>query len=491
VEHKENPGRKQMNKDYTLVIGLEIHAQLKTKSKMFCADSVLFGQEANTLTSAISLGHPGTLPVANKKAVEFAIKMGLACHCEINRLNFFDRKNYFYPDLPKGYQITQDKAPICKGGYVNIRTKTEGIKSISLNRIHMEEDAGKLIHAEGLNESFVDLNRAGTPLIEIVSEPDLRSSEDAANFLMEVRKLVRYLDICDGNMEEGSFRCDANVSIMKKNDKEYGKKVEIKNMNSFRFVQKAIDFEQNRQTELLEAGKKIDSETRMFNPETGETYAMRSKETLNDYRYFPEPDMQPIFIDEKWLADIQNEMPELPEFLFEKFTKTYALSAYDAHFLTENKAIAKYFENLCAHHIPAKTASNWMMGPVQTYLNEHNLDGQHFPIGPEVLSGVIILVMENKISQNTAIQEIIPVLVENPNQNAMAIAERLNLIQNSDEDFLMASIEKVLNQMPEKVKEYKSGKKGLLGLFVGEVKKETKGKADPKLTSQLLEKALG
>jgi aspartyl-tRNA(Asn)/glutamyl-tRNA(Gln) amidotransferase subunit B len=479
-----------MQKEYTLVVGLEIHAQLQTKSKMFCGDAVLFGQEPNTLTSAISLGHPGTLPVANKTAVEFAIKMGLACHCTINRLNFFDRKNYFYPDLPKGYQITQDKAPICKGGYVKIRSKDGTEKSITLNRIHMEEDAGKLIHQESSTESQVDLNRAGTPLIEIVSEPDLRSSEEAASFLMEVRKLVRYLEICDGNMEEGSFRCDANVSVMSRNSTQYGKKVEIKNMNSFRFVQKAIDFEQSRQIALLEAGKEIDSETRMFNAETGETYAMRSKETLNDYRYFPEPDMQPIFVDEPWLAKITESMPELPEVLFEKFTKTYALSEYDASFLTEDKATAQYFESLCGLKLPPKTASNWMMGAVRSFLNEHNLNLNQFQISPSQLGDLIQLVLENKLSHSAAAQQVFPEMAKNPNRKPIDIATDLNLFQNSDEDFLQTSIDKVLAAMPEKVKEYKAGKKGLLGLFMGELRKETQGKADPRLSSQLLEKAL-
>jgi len=479
-----------MEKEYTLVIGLEIHAQLQTKSKMFCGDAVLFGQEPNTLTSAISLGHPGTLPVANKKAVEYAIKMGLACHCEINKLNFFDRKNYFYPDLPKGYQITQDKAPICKGGYVTIKSKDGTEKSITLNRIHMEEDAGKLIHQESGLESQVDLNRAGTPLIEIVSEPDLRSSDDAALFLMEVRKLVRYLEICDGNMEEGSFRCDANVSVMAKDSTQYGKKVEIKNMNSFRFVQKAIDFEKTRQIALLEAGLEIDSETRMFNADTGETYAMRSKETLNDYRYFPEPDMQPIFVDDKWLAQIKESMPVLPEMLFKKFTQEYALSEYDAAFLTEDKATARYFEALCALQIPAKTASNWMMGAIRSFLNESGIGLEQFSISPSKLSALIHLVVANKLSHSAAAQQVFPEMIRNPERDAFDIATDLNLFQNSDTDFLQASIAKVLAAMPEKVKEYKSGKKGLLGLFMGELKKETQGKADPKLASQLLEKSL-
>ena len=374
-----------MKNNYTLVIGLEIHAQLQTKSKMFCADAVQFGTEPNTLTSPISLGHPGAMPVINKKAVEFAIKMGLACGCKINEVNYFDRKNYFYPDLPKGYQTTQDKAPICLGGDVEIRSRNGEKKTVRLNRIHMEEDAGKLVHLEVNADSFVDLNRAGTPLIEIVTEPDLRSAGDASTFLMEIRKLVRYLEICDGNMEEGSFRCDANVSVMPTGSTEYGKKVEIKNMNSFRFVQKAIDFEFSRQCNLLENGAEILSETRMFNADTGETYAMRSKETMNDYRYFPDPDLQPIFVDEKWLNSIREKMPPLPAFLFEKFTSHYLLTENHATFLTENRETALYFEVLCLSKIPAKISANWLMGTVQSYLKENNLEMNQFPISASSL----------------------------------------------------------------------------------------------------------
>ena len=479
-----------MKNNYTLVIGLEIHAQLQTKSKMFCADAVQFGAEPNSLTSPISLGHPGAMPVVNKKAVEFAIKMGLACGCKINELNYFDRKNYFYPDLPKGYQTTQDKAPICVGGAVEIRSGNGEKKTVRLNRIHMEEDAGKLIHLEGNTDSFIDLNRAGTPLIEIVTEPDLRSAGDAATFLMEIRKLVRYLEICDGNMEEGSFRCDANVSVMPTGSTEYGKKVEIKNMNSFRFVQKAIDFEFSRQCNLLENGKEILSETRMFNAETGETYAMRSKETMNDYRYFSDPDLQPIFVDEKWLNSIREKMPPLPAFLFEKFTSHSLLTENDATFLTENRETALYFEMLCLSKIPAKISANWLMGTVQSYLKENNLEMNQFPISASSLGELIQLVLDNKISHTIAAGELFNQLVLSPETPPMNLAEKLNLFQNSDEAFLKEAIDKILMQMPDKVAAYKSGKKGLLGLFMGELKKATQGKADPRLSSQLLERAL-
>lgn len=479
-----------MKNNYTLVIGLEIHAQLQTKSKMFCADAVQFGAEPNSLTSPISLGHPGAMPVVNKKAVEFAIKMGIACGCKINELNYFDRKNYFYPDLPKGYQTTQDKAPICVGGAVEIRSGNGEKKTVRLNRIHMEEDAGKLIHLEGNADSFIDLNRAGTPLIEIVTEPDLRSAGDAATFLMEIRKLVRYLEICDGNMEEGSFRCDANVSVMPTGSTEYGKKVEIKNMNSFRFVQKAIDFEFSRQCNVLENGAEILSETRMFNAETGETYAMRSKETMNDYRYFPDPDLQPIFVDEKWLNSIREKMPPLPSFLFEKFTSHYLLTENDATFLTENRETALYFEALCLSKIPVKISANWLMGTVQSYLKENNLEMNQFPISASSLGDLIQLVLDNTISHTIAAGELFNQLVLSPETPPMNLAEKLNLFQNSDEAFLKEAIDKILMQMPDKVAAYKSGKKGLLGLFMGELKKATQGKADPRLSSQLLERAL-
>ena len=479
-----------MNNNYTLVIGLEIHAQLQTKSKMFCADAVQFGAEPNSLTSPISLGHPGAMPVVNKKAVEFAIKMGIACGCKINELNYFDRKNYFYPDLPKGYQTTQDKAPICVGGAVEIRSGNGEKKTVRLNRIHMEEDAGKLIHLEGNADSFIDLNRAGTPLIEIVTEPDLRSAGDAATFLMEIRKLVRYLEICDGNMEEGSFRCDANISVMPTGSTEYGKKVEIKNMNSFRFVQKAIDFEFSRHCNLLENGEEILSETRMFNAETGETYAMRSKETMNDYRYFSDPDLQPIFVDKKWLNSIREKMPPLPAFLFEKFTSHYLLTENDANFLTENRETALCFEALCLSKIPAKISANWLMGTVQSYLKENNLEMNQFPISASSLGELIQLVLDNTISHTIAAGELFNQLVLSPETPPMNLAEKLNLFQNSDEAFLKEAIDKILMQMPDKVAAYKSGKKGLLGLFMGELKKATQGKADPRLSSQLLERAL-
>lgn len=419
-----------------------------------------------------------------------AIKMGLACASEINRFHFFDRKNYFYPDLPKGYQITQDQAPVCLGGSVKLRLKDGVEKSVNLNRIHLEEDAGKLLHPADNQYSQVDLNRAGVPLIEIVTEPEMTSSEEAGLFLSEIRKLVRYLDVCDGNMEEGSLRCDANVSVMPFGSSILGKKVEIKNMNSIRNVQRAIDFEKERQISILESGGTLVSETRMFDAHLGETFSMRQKETLNDYRYFPEPDLQPLVVDEAWLAKIKLEIPALPGTLFSKFTSEYKLPEQDAQVLTETKEMAAYFELVCKETNLNKQVSNWIMGPVKSYLKEHNLEINEFSIQPKRLAGLIKMVYDGKVSYSTAAQEIFPKMVSDPGTDPLELATRMNLIQNSNENELRLLVDQVLSQMDEKVKEYKSGKKGLLGLFVGAVKKASGGQADPKLTNELLLKAL-
>lgn len=480
---------KSIIEKYQPVIGLEVHAQLLTKSKIFASDSTEFGNMPNTNISVITLAHPGTLPKLNKKVVENAIKMGIACNCAINRLNFFDRKNYFYPDLPKGYQTTQDKAPICKGGFVMIKTK-DGEKKIRLNRIHMEEDAGKNMHLAGETDTLVDYNRAGVPLIEIVTEPDLRSSDEAFALMTEIRKLVRYLDICDGNMEEGSLRCDANISIMLKGATTYGKKVEVKNMNSIRNVQRAIDFEILRQISELEKGNTIYSETRQFDATTGETYGMRTKEELNDYRYFPEPDLQPLHISEEWLNAIKATLPSLPNELFDRFTKEYKLPEYDAQVLTDTKEIALYFDALCKDTKFYKAASNWVMGPVKSYLNELTLHIEQFPITTKQLAGLIELVESNKVSFASASQKIFPEMLKDPKKNALQVAESLNLIQESNSDALVPVIEEVLAKYPAKVAEYKGGKTGILGLFMGEVMKVTKGKADPKVATELLKQRL-
>ncbi len=475
---------------YTPVIGLEVHAQLSTLSKIFAADSAMFGEEPNTNVSVITLAHPGTLPKLNKMTVEFAIKMGIACNSEISRWQIFDRKNYFYPDLPKGYQITQDKTPICKGGYVTIKTSSGEKLNIVLNRIHLEEDAGKSIHLENEVDTLIDLNRAGVALIEIVTEPVIHTSEDASAFLAEVRKLVRYLDICDGNMEEGSMRCDANVSVKLKDAKELGKKVEVKNMNSMRNVQRAIDREIARQIELIENGEAVISETRTFDANTGLTHSMRTKEELNDYRYFPDPDLSPLQISDAWLTSIKSEMPALPNERVDRYVNEFGLSEYDALVLTDTKEIAIYFEEVCLHTKNYKAASNWIMGPVKSYLNDHLIEVSQFSLKPEDIAAVIHLIDEGKMNFSIASKQLFPALLNNTHVKVVELAKQLNLIQDSDVDSLLPLVNQVLNEFPQKVEEYKKGKKALISLFMGEVMKRSKGKADPKVINELLQKKL-
>ncbi|RNI27765.1 Asp-tRNA(Asn)/Glu-tRNA(Gln) amidotransferase subunit GatB [Rufibacter immobilis] len=483
-----------MNEDirsqYQAIIGLEVHAQLLTESKAYSSDSTEYGMMPNTNLSVITLGHPGTLPRVNKKVVEMAMKMGVATNSEIRRHNLYARKNYFYPDLPKGYQITQDKTPICTKGYMDIKTKDGGEKRIGITRIHMEEDAGKSMHLAGETETLVDLNRAGTPLIEIVSEPDIRDSEEAYAYLTQIKKLVQYLEICDGNMEEGSLRCDANISVMKKGASKWGTKVEVKNMNSFRNVQRAIEHEIDRQIELLENGGTVDSETRNFDANTGTTTGMRSKETMNDYRYFPEPDLPPVIISEEWLNSVKESMPALPQELYHRFTQEYGLSDYDANVLIDSKEIALYFDALCQHTQNYKAAANWITGPVKSYLNELTLSMSAFPLKPEQIAGIIALVDSNKVSHTVAAKQIFPYLLEHPQKDAQQVATEQNLVQESDEGALQSIIDSVLAANPAKVAEYKAGKASLLGMFMGDLMKQTKGKADPKLANKLLKESL-
>ena len=471
---------------YTVVIGLEVHAQLLTKSKIYNSDSAAYGGEPNTHVSVITLAHPGTLPKLNKQVVEHAIKMGLACNSQISRYQIFDRKNYFYPDLPKGYQLTQDRTPICVGGLVTIKNKQGIEKNIELNRIHIEEDAGKSIHLANESDTLVDFNRSGVPLIEIVTNPVLRSSEDAGATLAEIRKLVRYLEICDGNMEEGSLRCDANVSMMLNDATEFGKKVEVKNMNSVRNVQRAIEYEIERQVEILERGEAVISETRTFNADNGKTYGMRTKEELNDYRYFPDPDLSPLLVSEEWLNKIKLGMPLLPRELFQKFVSTYRLPEYDAQVLTESREMAMYFEAVCKHTANFKAVSNWLMGPVKSYLNEQNMEINQLPVTPDFLGKLIALVESGKVSFAVAAQQVFSELIKNVNEEPFAIAQRLNLIHDSSVDSILPLIEEVIKEFPLKVEEYKKGKKGVAAMFMGEIMKRSKGKADPKVTNQLL-----
>ena len=461
-----------------------------TKTKAYSNDVNEYGSAPNSNISVVTLGHPGTLPVMNKKTIEFAIKLGIACDAHIAPAQYFARKNYFYPDLPKGYQITQDTTPICTGGTIVIRTDDGTEKSIGLTRIHMEEDAGKSIHDVDVYDTLVDLNRAGTPLLEIVSEPDMRSSMEAYHYLTEVRKLVRYLDICDGNMEEGSLRCDANISVMLKDATEYGKKVEVKNMNSFRNVQRAIDFEIKRQIDLLESGEEIAGETRSFNAVDGSTFALRSKENANDYRYFPEPDLQPVLITQHYIDKVKAEMPALPNDLLKKFMHEFGLSEYDATNLTDLKGLALYFNELVSFTKNYKAAANWMMGSIKSYLNEHAFAIEQFEVQPNSIAELIALIDDGKISNAAATQKLFPELLLNPKESALSIAQRLDILQSNDNEALQELVDQALAKYPEKITEYKSGKTNLLGLFVGEVMKLGKGKADPKMANQLVKQAL-
>ncbi len=475
---------------YEVVIGLEVHAQMLTKSKAYSNDVNEFGAHPNTNISVISLGHPGTLPKMNKKTIEYAIKLGLACGCHIAPEQYFARKNYFYPDLPKGYQITQDKTPICTGGSVHIKLEDGSDKEIGITRIHMEEDAGKSIHDVDVFDTLVDLNRAGVPLLEIVSEPDMRSSHEAYNYLTEVRKLVRYLDICDGNMEEGSMRCDANISVMLKGAAEFGTKVEVKNMNSIRNVQRAIEFEVIRQIEALERGETLYMETRSFDALKNSTISMRSKEAANDYRYFPEPDLQPLVMDDKLIASIKAEMPALPRELFLKYTKELGLTEYDAFILTDNKGIALYYEALIALTKNYKAAANWMMGDIKSYLNEFGVDIEDFPLKPEKIVALINLIEQGKISSSVASQKIFPEMLKQIDKNPLELAESMNLIQDSNEDSILGFINEVIKQHPSEVERYKNGEKQLTGFLMGQLMKISKGKADPKAANELMRKTL-
>jgi len=475
-----------MTSKYEAVIGLEIHIQLLTKSKAYSSDAAAYSTLANTNVSVISLGHPGTLPKANKKVIEYAVKLGLACNATIREENQYARKNYFYADLPKGYQITQDKTPICKGGYITIKDEDGLDKNITITRIHMEEDAGKSIHDQDPFDTLIDLNRAGVALLEMVSEPEIRSSEEAYKFVTEVRKLVRYLDICDGNMEEGSLRCDANISVRLRGATEFGKKVEVKNMNSIRNVQRAIEYEIKRQIELVENNEVIAQETRSFDAVAGTTFMMRSKESAMDYRYFPEPDLPPVFITQAYLEQIKASLPALPHQLFKKYTEQLGLSTYDAGVITDIKQIALYFEQLIQHTKNYKAAANWLMGAIKSYINEKAIGIDAFPIKPVRIAQLIQLIDEGKISNTVATQKLFPKMIEEQKKTPLEISQENNFIQESDSSALMEYVKQVLAKYPEKVLEYKNGKTTLVGLFMGEVMKLSKGKADPKLANELL-----
>ena len=475
--------------NYIPVIGLEVHAQLSLKSKMFSPEPAAYGALPNTLVSTISLAHPGTLPTINKRAIEYAIKLGLACKSTITHTNYFARKNYFYPDLPKGYQITQDTTPICQGGYITITTPESEERNIELQRIHLEEDAGKSIH-DIADETLLDFNRAGVALLEIVTCPDIKNSEEAYAFLTELRRLVRYLEVCDGNMEEGSLRCDANISVMSINATTFGQRVEVKNMNSIKNVQLAIEHEIERQIQVLEAGEKVIAETRSYDAASGKTISQRTKESALDYRYFIEPDLPPLVVTEEWISQVKQEMPLLPREYHAKFIRDYQISAYAASVLTENKDLALFFEALCQLTNYYTAAANWLMGPVKAYLNELNLPLQEFPLNAPTLAALIELVEKGEVSFSVASQQLFPVLLAKPTKTPFELAQELNLLQEKDTDTLLTLVEEVIQAYPDKVLAYKNGKKGILGMLMGEIMQKSQGKAAPNIVSNLLRERL-
>ena len=473
---------------YEAVIGLEIHAQLATNSKLFCGDATRFGAAPNTHISPITMGHPGTLPKTNKKAVEYAIKMGIACESTIEENNYFARKNYFYPDLPKGYQISQHTTPICVGGKVAIQLNGQS-SYVQLNRIHLEEDAGKSIHDISPTDTCIDLNRAGTALIEIVTEPCIHSAEEAFQYVTEVRKLVRWLGICDGNMEEGSLRCDANISVRPMGTSNLGTKVEVKNLNSIRNIKKAIEFEIERLTALVEAGETIIQQTRSFDANNDTTFAIRDKEDANDYRCFPDPDLAPFQLTKGYIDTIKASIPALPYQLKKEWKNTLGLSDYDIEQITENKEEAAFFMNWIQTTSHYKSVVNWILGPIREYLNETGLTYTQLNTSFIQLNEILNLVESNQLSFANATGKVFKGIV-GTNMSALQFAQEQQLIQNNSTDAINQWVEQVLNAHPEKVAAYKNGKKGLMGVFIGEVKKISKGQADPKKTTQILEKKL-
>ena len=469
------------------VIGLEIHAQLATQSKIFCSCSTQFGNPPNESTCPVCLGLPGALPVLNRRVVEFAIRLGLATHCTIRLDSQFARKNYFYPDLPKAYQISQFDRPICENGWLDIEVEGQ-IRRISITRIHMEEDAGKLVHEEDGDSSFVDLNRAGVPLLEIVSEPDLRTPEEAKAYMEKMHSIVTYLGISEGDMEKGHFRCDANVSLRPMGQEKFGTRTETKNLNSFRFVQQAITYEIARQTEDLLDGKRIVQETRLWDSVKKNTFSMRSKEEAHDYRYFPDPDLPVVRISSDFVEQIRNQLPELPDAKKQRFMESFGLSTYDAEVLVADKKVAKYFEEVVAAKADPKLVCNWISGELMRLMNENKVDISNFGIPPESLARLIQFLQEGSISGKIA-KTVFEEMVQSGKDPATIIEFR-GLKQVSDKGALRVLLEKLLTDNPKQVEQYRVGKTQIKGFFVGQVMKETKGQANPQVVNQLLEELL-
>ncbi len=483
--------------EYEAIIGLETHVQLSTETKIFSSSSTKFGAPPNTNIDPVCMGMPGTLPVLNQKVLEYAVKTGLALNCQIAPYSKFDRKQYFYPDLPKNYQISQFDLPIATGGWLEIelvdKQGNATRKKIGITRLHMEEDAGKLVHAgsdrlSGSAYSLVDYNRAGVPLIEIVTEPDLRSGQEAAEYAQELRRIVRYLGVSDGNMQEGSLRCDVNISVRPVGSEKFGTKVEIKNMNSFSAIQRAIEYEIERQIAAIESGERIVQETRLWEEGSQRTISMRTKEGSSDYRYFPEPDLGPIEVSQEQLAQWRSELPELPAQKRHRYENELGLSAYDARVLTDDRAMAEYFEAAVAAGAPAKQAANWITSDITGYLNKEGKSISEIALKPEVLAEMIGLIEANTISTKIG-KDILPELLAKGG-SAKALVESKGLIQISDAGAIEAIIDEVIAANPGELEKYRSGKKNLLGFFVGQVMKKSGGRADPKLTNQLLQKKL-
>ncbi len=476
-----------MKSKYEAVIGLEVHAQLLTNTKLFCGCSTKFGSEPNTNVCPVCLGHPGALPVTNKKAVEFSVLTGLAVNCKINERSIFARKNYFYPDLPKGYQISQFEEPICEHGFLMVNDDEGRSKKIRVKRIHLEEDAGKSIHDQG-SETLVDLNRCGVPLIEIVTEPDINSAKEAYQYLISLKQIVTYLGVCDGNMEEGSLRCDANVSVRKKGEEKLGVKTEVKNMNSFRNVERAIEFEIDRQIEVLEEGGIITQETLLWNADLNEAFPMRSKEESHDYRYFPDPDLMPLIVDKDWKNRINETMPELPEARRKRFIEKFALPDYDAELLTSSRETADYYEEILTETNDYKSASNWVMVGISNVLNERKIGINKFSVSAKNIGKLINLINNGTISSQIG-KDVFEELLKEDKDPELIVQEN-NLVQITDTSELEDVVQKILDSNEKQVEEFRGGKEKVLRFFVGQVMRETKGKANPKLVNEILLKKL-